>query len=51
MKRCLPQNVAQPHIIRDSVIIGRSPTSFAKGKHHFKKALANGKCLFNQPRL
>ena len=38
MMRCLPQNVAKPRIIREANIIGRSPTSFAAGKHHSKNA-------------
>jgi len=39
MIRCLPSNVAKPRIIREANIIGRSPTSFAEGKHHSKKEL------------
>jgi len=30
--------VAKPRIIREANIIGRSPTSFAEGKHHSKNA-------------
>ena len=30
--------MAKPHIIREANIIGRSPTSFAEGKHHLKNA-------------
>ena len=32
------KNVAKPRIIREANIIVRSPASFAKSKHHSKKA-------------
>ena len=48
MKRCLPQNVAQPHIISNSVIIGHSPTSLArKGKHHYLEPYLRGGMALN----
>ena len=38
MMRCLPSNVAKPHIIKRSRHHLAKPTSFAVGKHHSKKA-------------
>ena len=51
MKRCLPNVPQGTHHCRRQHHWAK-PTSLArKGKHHFKKALANGKCLFDQPHL
>ena len=38
MMRCLPQCAVRQTSLGEAVIIGRSPASFAEGKHHSKNA-------------
>ena len=38
MMRCLPQCAVRHTSLGEAVIIGRSPASFAVGKHHSKNA-------------
>jgi len=39
--------VAKPRIIREANIIGRSPTSFAEGKHHSKRKDLSNRQVFS----